>query len=586
MSNPSYTHPDAGVVIDQTTTTQARFEVERQSEALLLTLMWHPELHRVGEQHVLAHPGGHQRVNRFEPAFARLTVAGPAATAQPQPLLHTGVSRAALLLATNIDGSVTLSREDERVRAEVNGRPLTHTMRLTLNQLTAGVVIQLGSRVVLCLHRAQLLPVTPEPGLLGISSAMERLRRQLHLVAPTAMPVLILGESGTGKELVAQALHRLSPRRAAPFVAVNMATLNEGLAAAELFGAARGAYTGAQTARSGLWASAEGGTLFLDEVGDTPALVQPMLLRVIETGELRAVGANRSSPCDVRLVAATDRVLDAERFNQPLLRRLQTFVLHTPTLRERREDLGLLARHWLAAESPVLDWAADMPSALVRALCLHDWPGNVRQLAQAMRRLALTGPIGLWPSVSELLGEPLRMPAADGSRSSPIAAGLVAEPEAAWHAQPDSQHQPASSPAAWPEAVHPAPKQPAADAQAVAPSRAEAAPARRAWRSTAGISADTLFAALDEHGWQLQDAARSLGVSRPSLYNLLARQPGLRPADHWQADELAQKLSQPGLTMAALARQLRCPREALRRRLRSLGLPRPPDDDEAGQPSP
>lgn len=560
MSNPALIHeqPD---VFDHTTRSDAQTGVEQATDAvLLLTLVWHPELSRVGEQRVLAGPGGCERISRFEPAFARLSSEQGA-----RPLLYGGVSRSALQLHPLADGGVILSREDERVRVEVNGLPLTQPVCLSSAQLDAGAVLQLGSRVVLCLHRAQLLPRTAEPGLLGVSSAMERLRRQLRLVAPTALPVLVLGESGTGKELVAQAVHRHSPRGGAPFVAVNMATLNEGLAAAELFGAARGAYTGAQTARSGLWAEAEGGTLFLDEVGDTPALVQPMLLRVIETHEFRPVGAQRVTRCDVRLVAATDRVLDDERFNQPLLRRLQTFVLHTPTLRERREDLGVLALHYLEQQCQTQEWLAELPAALVRALCLHHWPGNVRQLAQAMRRLALCGPIRQWPTVEELLGEPLRLPpppditTPDASHRPPTGS----EPPAPWHAAP---REPAAlhEPEVTSEAAHAVP------VALVTPPRV--------WRSTAGVSAETLFAALDAHGWQLKDAAQALGVSRASLYNLLARQPGLRPADHWQADELAALLAQPGVTLVALARQLRCPREALRRRLRSLGLPRPPDD--------
>lgn len=512
----------------------------------VLTVIWHPDLQRVGEQAVLS-PDLPLALNRYQPLFSPLQ----AAAGWAQPLLHASVSRASLTLMLGADG-LTLTPEDERVRAEWQGRPLDGPRTVPLPAEGDSGVIQLGKRVLLCLHRTHQLPVTDNPLLLGVSSAMEGLRRQVARVAAATLPVLVRGESGTGKERVAQSLHRLSPRATGPWVTVNMATLSEGLAPAELFGATRGAYTGAQVARAGLWAQADGGSLFLDEIGDCPPAVQPMLLRVIESGEFRPLGAAQPVRSQARLIAATDRPLETSGFNLPLLRRLQTFTLFTPSLRSRREDLGVLARQAWQDTGAALDDLADMPTELARALCLHDWPGNVRQLEQAMRRLALDRAAGLWPSVEALLGEPLRLP-------------------------PDTA---ASARVAW------APSLPAATAPRSTPAEdttpglpLDEAPATpRTRQSTAGIDRATLLQALDAHGWQLKEAAEALGVSRPSIYNLMARWLDTPPAESLTAGQLTPLLARPDITLAEMARELQVPREALRRRLRALGLPRPPDD--------
>ncbi|MCA6218306.1 sigma-54-dependent Fis family transcriptional regulator [Ideonella sp. B7] len=512
-----------------------------QAPIWVLTLLWHPDLQRVGEQTPVPQPGT-LALNRYGPVFAPLQPASaPTETDWARPLLHASVSRASLQLTLGADG-ITLTPEDARVHAEVQGRLLAGPLTLPWDAATHGLVIQLGRRVLLCLHTTRALPVTADPQLLGVSSAMETLRRQVRRVAASPLPVLIRGESGTGKDLVAQALHRLGPRATGPWVTVNMATLSEGLAAAELFGATRGAYTGAQVARAGLWAQADGGSLFLDEIGDCPPSVQPMLLRVIESGEFRPVGAAKPLVSRARLIAATDRPLETSGFNLPLLRRLQTFTLATPALRHRREDLGVLARQAWLATGAALDSLAEAPTELVRALCLHDWPGNVRQLEQAMRRLALDHSAGLWPSVEGLLGEALRLPGGT-TPAAPAAA-------------------PAAPTVTPPEAAAPAPEPPPA----------------RAWHSTAAIDRAALLQALDAQGWQLKDAAQALGISRPSIYNLMARLLDAPNPETLPPERLQALLAQPGVTLAEMARDLQVPREALRRRLRTLGLPRPPDE--------
>jgi len=237
--------------------------------------------------------------------------------------------------------------------------------------------------------------------LLGRSAPMRALVDLVRRVAPAAAPVLIEGESGTGKELVARALHEESPRAAGPFVALNCAALPDSLVESELFGHVRGAYTGARDPRRGLFAEADGGTLFLDEIAELAPPVQAKLLRALEEGEVRPVGADAERRVDVRVVAATHRDLAAEvaagRFRADLFYRLDVVRLRVPPLRERLEDLPLLAAYFLssartrAATSPVAALSHDAVAALAR----HRWPGNVRELENVIERLVVVagGPI-------------------------------------------------------------------------------------------------------------------------------------------------------------------------------------------------
>lgn len=229
--------------------------------------------------------------------------------------------------------------------------------------------------------------------LIGRSPAMQDVYRVIARVISNDLTVLISGESGTGKELVARAIHDLGPRRAAPFLAINMAAIPRELIEAELFGHERGAFTGAQARSAGRFEQAAGGTLFLDEIGDMPMEAQTRLLRVLQSGEFTTVGGARSIKADVRIVAATNRDLDslvqAGQFREDLFYRLNVVPVALPALRERRQDIALLARHFLdrAAEHGLPRKRLD--EAAVRAIEAHDWPGNVRQLENIMRRLAV-----------------------------------------------------------------------------------------------------------------------------------------------------------------------------------------------------
>ena len=230
--------------------------------------------------------------------------------------------------------------------------------------------------------------------LIGRAASMQRLYREVQRVADTDATVLIQGESGSGKELAARALHTLSPRAGGPFVAVNCAAIPENLFESELFGAEKGAYSGADRTRQGQFAAASGGTLFLDEVGELPLAVQPKLLRVLQDKRVTPVGSVESRAIDVRIVAATNRDLAEEarqgRYREDLYYRLAVVPVEVPPLRGRREDVPILVEHF--AERAARRHGRVRPrftSAVMRALLDHPWPGNARELANTVERLVL-----------------------------------------------------------------------------------------------------------------------------------------------------------------------------------------------------
>ena len=240
----------------------------------------------------------------------------------------------------------------------------------------------------------------PLPPIVGASARMQRLLKLVARVAPTESTVLILGESGTGKELVARSLHVLSPRAQGPFVAVNVAALPDSLIESELFGYARGAFTGAASDRAGLVEEAHQGTLFLDEIGDMPPGTQVKLLRTLENNEVRRLGENTPRLVDVRVVAATHRDLQSlvaeGRFRGDLYYRLNVVQIEMPPLRERGGDVGLLASYFLdrAARRTGRSTLRFTPEAEM-LLGRYDWPGNVRELENAVEHAVAVseGPI-------------------------------------------------------------------------------------------------------------------------------------------------------------------------------------------------
>ncbi len=235
------------------------------------------------------------------------------------------------------------------------------------------------------------------PGMLGQAPAMQEVFRAIGRLARANVSVLITGESGTGKELVARALHQHGPRPGGPFIALNTAAIPQELLESELFGHERGAFTGAEARRIGRFEQADGGTLFLDEIGDMSAALQMRMLRVLAEGEFYRVGGNTAVRVDVRVIAATHQDLEARvkagAFREDLLHRLNVIRIRVPALRERRDDIPELLRHYLVAAAREFGmepkWLA--PEAEQRLVAL-DWPGNVRQLINTARRLTVTAP--------------------------------------------------------------------------------------------------------------------------------------------------------------------------------------------------
>ncbi|KEQ54876.1 Nitrogen metabolism transcriptional regulator, NtrC, Fis Family [Sphingobium chlorophenolicum] len=229
--------------------------------------------------------------------------------------------------------------------------------------------------------------------LVGRSPAMQEVYRTIARVLSNDLSILVLGESGTGKELVAEAIHSLGQRRTKPFVPINMAAIPRELIEAELFGYEKGAFTGAHARTAGKFEQAQGGTLFLDEIGDMPMEAQTRLLRVLQSGEVTTVGGSKSVKVDVRIIAATNkdlsRLIEENRFRQDLYYRLNVVPVALPALRERREDVILLARHFLdrAAQDGLPRKSLSEDAA--QLLMAYHWPGNVRELQNMMQRLAV-----------------------------------------------------------------------------------------------------------------------------------------------------------------------------------------------------
>jgi len=258
----------------------------------------------------------------------------------------------------------------------VDGRPVVER-----TPLQAGAVVRIGDTCVVVVPGGGR---EVEGALLGRSPGIESVRRSLGKVAGTDLSVLVTGETGTGKEVVAAEIHRLSGRRGR-FVPVNCAAIAPTLAESTLFGHSRGAFTGATTARDGLFVEADGGTLFLDEVGELEMGLQAKLLRVLEDGRVTPLGGGADRVVDVRVIAATNRAIrGGEALRSDLLTRLDEWPLSLPPLRQRLEDVPLLLEHF-GVGGPV---AADA----VEALLLHDWPGNVRELRNVARRIAVGKP--------------------------------------------------------------------------------------------------------------------------------------------------------------------------------------------------
>lgn len=499
----------------------------------LLTIVAHPQLTRVGERLLLDEllTGQEWALSRNTPDFTRPS------TAFGAPLGDPFLSRKPFLRFNRSGPGIRVSVGPEG-KCSSNGAPIQDSMEFAPEALLRGVPLELAGRMVLLLHLTE--PEHPAPlslpGMVGESAGLRRVRKDIERVADLNLSVLIRGETGTGKELVAQALHQQSPRKNQPFVSVNLGAIPKELAAAELFGAARGAFTGAHQSREGYFRAAQGGTLFLDEIGEASAEVQVMLLRVLESGELYPVGASTPVSTDVRLVAATDANLEAHiqegRFKAPLLHRLAGYEIQLPPLRERRADIGPLFLHFarealesigeahrLAPGDPFAEpW---LPSALAVRLLLHPWPGNIRQLRNVARQLVI---------------------GSRGQARLELGPRLLQEFE--------SLHTTDNLPSPL-------------------PSLGAEPPTRR--KST-DVSESELLAALRAHDWDVKRAADHLGIPRSSIYNLIERSPDIRLAGDLSVAEITRCFQECQGDLDAMVRRLEVSRRALSRRIKELGL--------------
>ena len=323
--------------------------------------------------------------------------------------------------------------------------------------------------------RAQLDSTPAARALIAESPAMRQALEMVGRVAGHPTTVLITGERGTGKEVIAQAIHRASPRAAGPFVAVNCAAIPETLLESELFGYVKGAFTGAAGDRPGLFEQADGGTLLLDEIGELPQPLQAKLLRVLQENEIRRVGDQKTRKIDVRLLAATAKDLASEaaagRFRPDLFDRLNVVAIHLPPLAERREDIAPLTRHFAARLAGRLGRRVTVSAAALQWLGEQVWPGNVRSLEHAIERAAVL-------SERDVL-EPSDFRSAPGLRP-----GSELTPDASQGSQGGTLR----------EAVE------AAERQAITHALVDAGGNRRAAAKRLGVSLRTLFYKMDRYG--------------------------------------------------------------------------------------
>jgi len=481
------------------------------ASAPCLTILAHPEVERIGQRILL---------DRDPLALSRATEFAGA------PLADPFLSRRMVDVIARWPVAVDLVPA-ERGRVRVVGAPLERKQTFAFAEVRAGIVIELGSRVALLLHTTMTEARAPTFDLVGNSDAIENVRRAIARVADLEVSVLIRGETGVGKEHVAQAIHAASGRRSGPCVAINMATIAPATAASELFGHARGAFTGAATRHAGVFERAEHGTLFLDEIGETPAAIQPMLLRALESREVLPVGDDATRPIDVRVIAATDADLESAsahgQFRAALLHRLAGYEIAVPPLRARKDDIARLLVHFLRRELtatgelhrlalPEPRATPWLPSALVVRLCAQPWPGNVRQLANVARQLVI---------------------------SSRGADAIVVDASVERLLRPDEPDHAESGP---PGAALPA------------------------------IDDVTLTAAMRAHNWAPGPTAKALGIPTSTLHDLIAGCPTLRKAKDIPAEELRACHAACDGDLDAMATRLEVSKRGIRLRLTQLGI--------------
>ncbi len=506
-----------------------------------LTIMAHPLMKRVGDRAFLTvlASGGEAPVSRNHPDFT------PPGKSLGLPLGDPFLSRRPLRFRMGDHQSVQLFASDSGTKVIADSRPLRDARSFSETELQRGVVLELSERIVLLLHWSapDIGGGGASLGMVGASMALRRVRGDIRTVSDLDVPVLVRGETGSGKELAARAIHLESARRDRPFVSVNLGAIPKDLAAAELFGVLKGAFTGAVQNRDGYFRSAHRGVLFLDEVGEASHEVQVLLLRVLESGELYPVGGHTPFRVDVRLIAATDADLEggvrSGQFKAPLLHRLSGYEIWAPPLRERAEDIGRLFVHFaredlektgelhrLSNENPFSEpW---LPTKLAARLIHFPWPGNIRQLRNVVRQL--------------IIGSRGKQHLSAGTREDRLFGEEEAESIAA--GEPRSKTTPAV--------------------------------AKKQRRKPADISEQELVDGLRANFWDLQATADHLRIARTSVYELIQKSESVRTAVDLSPAEITRCYHECGGDLEAMMMQLEVSQRALRRRVKELGLVQPP----------
>ncbi len=540
--------PTSGLTVEFPAWQDSAADGERRKRARTrlpaLTILYHPDFHRVGERALLTAllEGRTAHLSRLEPSFS------PPHRSDPRPLEDRHISRSPILLSSSVESGVHVSLGESRTRLTADGSPVQGSWTFSWPEVERGIVLELGQSVVLLLHTVSSNPPAASErfGLIGESEAILRVRNDIRRVADLEVPVLLRGETGTGKELVARAIHQASRRQQNPCICVNMGAIPSSLATSELFGSVKGSFTGSVRDQIGHFQRAHGGTLFLDEIGEASPEVQVMLLRVLENGELQKVGGLEPQKVDVRLIAATDadleRFIEEGRFRAPLLHRLAGYEIMIPPLRERRDDFGRLLFHFLRQElraigeehrlAPVReDVEPWMPASVVARLARYTWPGNIRQLRNAVRQIVIASrsleSVEIGPQIERLLRQATAPPS---SAASPA----------------DTAPQMAPPP----------------------PRRAEP----MEYRSPSEVSEAELIEALRATHWEVKLAAERLGISRPALYLLIDKFPTVRKASDLTREEILEARAACGGDLEAMVTLLEVSRKGLQQRMTQLGI--------------
>lgn len=511
-----------------------------------LTIAYHHDWTRIGATaylDTLRQGAALASVSRTEPAF-RLPFTDTLFTLDDRY-----VSRKPITIQ-QLNGRLLITPHLEGTEVRIDGIVARAPTYVFEEKLKTGVVMELGQRVILVLH--SLSPDRNSDSMhrmLGVSEGIENVRRAIDRVGDLNVPVLIRGETGTGKELVASALHNASPRAGKTMLAVNVAAIPDSLAIAELFGATKGSFTGATRDKAGYFVQAHNSTLFLDEIGDAADEVQVALLRTLETGEVRPVGAPDAIKVDVRLIAATDADLESklqsQDFRNPLLQRLAGFEIWLPPLGQRRADIGLLLaeflrfelaaiheeHHWrqLTPESESL-WYTTFRHALDFA-----WPGNIRQMRNVARQVAIHNRQASFT----------RIPAR-------IEAMLLERPSDAQSDESDNQ-------------IH-------AEDTPVPPFQEREASVSRPRRKPSTISDAELIEALEAQRWDLKNTADVLNISRAALYKMIETHAHVRKAGDISVEELTHAYRHCQGNLDQMVDVLKVSRAALKRRINELAI--------------